>query len=191
MTQNAYPYMFNSLSRIGNDNTSIDQRNIQNMNNTNYLLENYYPACPMNQAMDFALKQPNVFYNGSHEGGIKGCEIEQNNNLKFTHITRPACKLTLTPRPFLTVPYLGKGLSNPDAEFMLKTGENNSLNKKTVNPMMEQNISEKHNYPLINEVKEYVNNSAYTIEDDAMPGWQRGGISAREHARNLDKKVKY
>ena len=45
-----------------------------------------------------------------HEGGIKGCKIEDNNELKFTHISRPACKLTLNSRPFLTVPYLGRGL---------------------------------------------------------------------------------
>ena len=31
-----YPYTFDSISRIGNDNVAIDQRNIQNMNNANY-----------------------------------------------------------------------------------------------------------------------------------------------------------
>ena len=33
----------------------------------------------MSKAQDFALTQPYVFYKGSHEGGIKGCEIEANN----------------------------------------------------------------------------------------------------------------
>ena len=78
----AYPYSFDSMSRIGNDNPAIDQRNIQNVNNANYNLENFYPACPMTKAQNFALAQPNVFYKGSHEGGIKGCEIEANNDLK-------------------------------------------------------------------------------------------------------------
>jgi len=182
MTTSVHPYSFDSMSRIGNDNTAIDQRTIQNMNNTNHTLENFYPACPMNQAIDFALNQPNVFYKGAHEGGIKGCEIESNNELKYTHISRPACKLSLTPRPFLTVPYLGKGLGDPDAEFQLRTGEN-ALNKKTVNPTMEQNFSDHHNYPLIEPLQNYVSNSAYTIENDAMAGWQRGGVSAREIAR--------
>jgi hypothetical protein len=187
MTSSVYPYTFDSVSRIGNDNTAIDQRNIQNVNNANHALENFYPVCPMNKAMDFALNQPNVFYKGAHEGGIKGCTIEQNNELKYTHISRPACKLSLTPRPFLTVPYLGKGLGDIDAEFQLRTGSND-LNKKSVNPTMEQNFSEQHNYPLIDSLQNYVSNSAYTIEDDAMKGWQRGGTSARELARNQDKK---
>ena len=38
----AYPYSFDSMSRIGNDNTAIDQRTIQNMSGANHHLENYY-----------------------------------------------------------------------------------------------------------------------------------------------------
>ena len=183
----AYPYTFDSMSRISNDNPAIDQRNVQNVNNANYNLENFYPACPMTKAQNFALAQPNVFYKGSHEGGIKGCEIEANNDLKYTHITRPACKLTLTPRPFLTVPYLGRGLGDPEEEFRIRTGQND-LNKKTVNNTMEMNFSSHRNYPLMDDLQNMVENSAYKIESDAMDGWVRGGMSAREYAREQDNK---
>tara|TARA_B110001452_G_scaffold263125_1_gene264125 strand:- start:935 stop:1504 length:570 start_codon:yes stop_codon:yes gene_type:complete len=183
----AYPYTFDALSRIGNDNVAVDQRNIQNMNNTNYTLENFYPACPMNTAIDFALNQPNVFYKGSHEGGVKGCEIETNNELKYTHITRPACKLSLAPRPYLTVPYLGRGLADPELECQLMQGEN-ALNKKTVNNTMELSFAEHKNYPLLDSLQSTVTNPSYLIEDDAFKGWVRGGMSAREYARNQDKK---
>lgn len=182
-----YPYIFDSISRIGNDNVAIDQRNIQNMTNANYRLENYYPNCPMSTAIDFATKQPQVFYNGSHEGGIKGCEIDANNELKYTHITKPACKLTLSSRPFITVPYLGKGMGDSDTEFMLRAGEN-ALNKKTVNLLMENNFTNYKNYPLIDPIKNIINNSAYKIEEDAMKGWNRSGISARNYARDQAKK---
>ena len=182
----AYPYTFDTMSRIGNDNPAIDQRNIQNINEANYNLENFYPACPMSTAIDFALSQPNVFYKGSHEGGVKGCAIEANNDLKYTHISRPACKLSLVTRPFLTVPYLGKGYGDCTIEAQLRTGQFD-LNKKTVNNTMEQCFSDYQNYPLIDSLKETVSNSAYVIEDDAMKGWQRGGMSAREYARNQTK----
>lgn len=183
----AYPYTFDSMSRIGNDNVSIDQRTIQNMNGANHHLENYYPSCPMNQAMDFALSQPNVFYKGAYEGGVKGCAIEDNNELKFTHISRPACKLTLNSRPFLTVPYLGRGLGDPEEEFRIRTGQCD-LNKKTVNNTMEMNFSDHRNYPLMDDLQTAIDNSAYKIESDAMEGWVRGGMSAREFARNQDTK---
>jgi len=189
MTTTNYPFVFDSMSRIGDDKISINQREIQNINNANHRLENYYPACPMTKAMDFALTQPNVFYKGSKEGGIKGCEIEANNELKFTHITKPACKLTLETRPFLTVPYLGRGLGDIETETRLFQGENN-VNKKTVNYTMEQNFSEYNNYPLIDSIKNSVTNPSYLIEADAMSSWVRGGTSAREIARAQDKNRK-
>jgi hypothetical protein len=93
----------------------------------------------------------------------------------------------LNPRPFLTVPYLGKGLGDIETEFQLKTGQND-LNKKTINNTMEQCFNDNANYPLLDNVKQTLNNSAYVIEDDALKGWQRGGMSAREFARSQDTK---
>ena len=182
-----YPYTFDSSSRIGNDNVAIDQRNIQNMNNANHRLENFYPHCPMNSAIDFATKQPQVFYKGGHEGGIKGCEMDANNELKYTHIPKPACKLSLVARPYLTVPYLGRGMGDSDTEFMLRSGEN-ALNKKTVNPLMENDFTGHKNYPLIDPIQKTVTNPAYLIEEDAMNGWNRAGVSARNYARDNAKK---
>ena len=187
LTNSVYPYTFDNMSRIGNDNTAIDQRNLQNLNNTNYQTQNYYPYCPMSKAIDFATQQPNVFYNGSHEGGIKGCEIEANNELKFSHINRPACKISLNARPYLTVPYLGRGLGDPELELKIKTGENYN-NRKTNNTTMEKCFSDYKNYPLMDDIKDSVTNTKYLIETDAMNGWTRGGMSAREHARSQDNK---
>ena len=177
-----YPYTFDSMSRLEYDESNLNQRNLQNVNNANYQLENYYPDCPISNAINFATQQPNVFYKGSHEGGIKGCEIETNNELKFSHISKPACKLNLTPRQFITIPYLGKGTGDPELELRLQHGEN-FVNKKTVNNMMELSFVDNENYPMIDSMKEYVSNSAYVIEDDAMSGWSRGGMSARDFAR--------
>lgn len=181
-----YPYTFDSMSRLEYDPSIVTQKNIQNVNNANYRLENYYPNCPMNNAINFATQQPNVFYKGSHEGGIKGCEIEVNSDLKFSHISKPACKIRLTPRQFITVPYLGRGLGDPELELQLKQGEN-FINKKTVNNMMESSFVNASEYPMIDSLQRYVNNSSYMIEDDAMTGWKRGGLSAREMARQQDK----
>ena len=181
----SYPYIFDSLTRLEYDSTNLDQKNLQNVNNANYRLQNFYPECPISNAINFATQQPNVFYKGSHEGGIKGCEIQTNNELKFTTLTKPACKLNLTPRQFVTVPYLGRGSGNLDIELQLKQGEN-FLNKKTLNNIMENSFVDNKNYPMIDSLQNYVNNSKYLIEDDAMTGWKRGGISAREFARQQD-----
>ena len=37
-----YNYTFDNLSRIGNDACTQDQNTIQNINSSNYLLQNYF-----------------------------------------------------------------------------------------------------------------------------------------------------
>ena len=53
---------------------------------------------------------------------------------------------------------------------------------------MENDFSEHKNYPLIEGLQNSINNSAYKIEEDAMSGWNRAGISARNFARYQAKK---
>ena len=53
---------------------------------------------------------------------------------------------------------------------------------------VKKKFSDNANYPLLDNVKQTLNNSAYIIEDDALKGWQRGGMSAREFARSQDGK---
>jgi hypothetical protein len=188
MTNSSFhSYAFDSMSRIGNDDPSIDQRNIQNKANIGYTLENFYQSCPMETAQNFALKQPNVFYRGSHEGGINGCVVDQNTELKHTILSKPACKLTLETRPFITVPYLGRGEADPELELQIRTGEN-FLNKKTVNNTTETSFIDYKNYPLLESLKNTVTNPQNLIENDAYNGWVRGGMSAREYARNQNNK---
>ena len=47
----------------------------------------------------------------------------------------------------------------------------------------EINLSEKHNYPLIDSIKQTVTNPRNLIEDSAHDGWVRGGLSSREHSK--------
>ena len=177
-----FPYTFDNLTRIGNDNCSLDQRNIQNAHSSNYMTENFYPACPMSSAIDFATNQPNVFYKGSHQMGINGCNVAENSELKYTKITKPACKISLEQRPFLTVPYLGRGIVDPVLERQIKTGDT-ELNRKSINPSSEVSHTERRNYPLLGNIEKTVTNPDNLIEESAQNGWVRGGMSSRDYTR--------
>ena len=180
-----FPYTFDNLSRIGNDSCSLDQRNIQNNSASNYVVENYYPYCPMTNAIDFATKQPNINYTGSHQVGINGCNITENSELRYTKVSKPACKINLQERPYLTVPYLGRGKVDPVLERQIRAGDK-ELNKKSLNPSTEYNLSEKHNYPLIDELRNNINDPSNYIEESADNNWIRGGMSSREYTKNLN-----
>lgn len=180
-----FPYTFDNLSRIGNDSCSLDQRNIQNYTASNYQVENFSPFCPMTNAIDFATKQPNVNYTGSHQVGINGCNISENSELRYTKVTKPACKISLQERPYLTVPYLGRGKVDPVLERQIRIGDK-ELNKKSLNPTTEANLSEKQNYPLIDDLRNTVTNPNNLIEESASSNWVRGGMSSRDFSKNLN-----
>ena len=180
-----FPYTFDNLSRIGNDSCSLDQRNIQNYNASNYRVENFYPYCPMTNAIEFATNQPNVNFTGSHQVGINGCNIDENSKLMITKVNRPACKINLQSRPYLTVPYLGRGKVDPVLERQIRVGDR-ELNKKSLNPTTEISLSEKHNYPLIDNIRSKITDPKNCIEESADRTWTRGGTSSREISRKLN-----
>ena len=176
-------YDFNNSDRLGNDFCVNDQRTIQDIKASNYLLENYYPYCPMSSAIDFATSQPNVFYHGSSPVGINGCNVNQSSELLLTKMSKPACKLTLEPRLFLTVPYLGRGAGNVTVEDDLRQGKT-VQNKRSVNNTSEVSFQSYSNCPLISEIQEKITNPKYLVEGVADENWVRGGVPSREIARN-------
>ena len=128
-----YDYTFNNNTRIGNDSCDTSQRNIQNGLSATYNLNNFFPACPMSDHIQFATSQPAMMYNGSHQVGINGCNINENSELKYTELSKHKCRISLEQRPFLTVPYLGRGKIDVEVESQIQQGKFMN-NKKSVNP---------------------------------------------------------
>ena len=82
---NVSSYLFDNMSRIGNDACSQDQNTIQNMNACDYTLQNFFASdCTMRKPIDLAISQPGVNYSGGHQVGAGGCNIDDNSN--FTYI---------------------------------------------------------------------------------------------------------
>lgn len=179
----ASDYTFNRMTNINDDSCAITQNNVENAQASSYMLDNFFPACPMNKAIDFATQQPSVFYTGSHQVGINGCNIQANSELSRTSISRPPCRLNLLQRPFATVPFLGRGRSNIHLESLLREGEL-IYNSKSSNPSSEVSYINYKNYPLIPEVQETTANAGNLIECDMASGWVRGGLPSREIARD-------
>ena len=169
-------YVFDNMSRIGNDACGLSQQNIQFLNAGNYMLQNYFIGdCNMSDPIHFATSQPGIFYEGSNQVGIGGCNIDINSNLlNGSIITHPRSKISLNQRPFITVPYLGRGECNPMLESRLIQGDVN-VNKKSVNVLSEQNCSTSYNYPMLSSV------AANMVPPDV--NGIRGGMPSREFAR--------
>lgn len=180
-----YDYTFYNLSRVGDDATDQSQRTIQNAQYNSYMLENYRPACPMKNALDFATSQVNVNVNGSYSVGIGGCNIDTNTDLTHPGLVHPRCKISLVQRPFATVPFLGRGKSDPVLEAQIQQGDL-ANNRKSLFPSSEISYTPYYNTPMIPSLSATITNPANLIEDVAADGWIRGGLSSRELIRDKD-----
>jgi len=179
-------YTFNNLCRISEDSGTNDLRSIQNTEACNYLLQNYFAQdCAMNSAKSFAVSQPCINYTGSHGMGVGGCNVDDSSNILIGSIqTKPKTRIDLFGRPFVTVPYLGRGSVDPTVESQLRQGES-ITNKRTVTRLTEKSYIHRQTVPLIPEVKSNIQNPNRMIESDAKSDWVRGGLPSRELARDV------
>ena len=180
-----YSYTFNNTTRIGQGDCGLSQRNVQNAQAATYTLDNFRPACPMTKAIDFATSQPDINFTGSHQVGIGGCNIDENSELEGLDqgLMKPKCRISLLQRPFATVPFLGRGRSDPVLESQIQQGALNS-NRKSVHPSSEMTYEVKT--PLLPSLQATVANPANLVEGVAASGWIRGGVPSRELTHDED-----
>jgi hypothetical protein len=180
-----FDYKFNNITRIGDDEGDMSQKNIQNSSSATYMLDNYRPSCPMSSAIDFATSQLNVNYTGSHPVGINGCNVDKNSSLLMTDLLKPKDRIMLIQRSFLTVPFLGRGRCDIITESQMQQGDF-ANNRKSVNPSSEISHMTYRNTPMIPSLHATITNPANLIEGVAAEGWIRGGVPSRELTRDKD-----
>ena len=180
-----YDYTFNNITRLGDDKLDLSQRSVQNSNASSYMLDNFRPACPMSSAIDFATSQPNVNFTGSHQVGIGGCNIDENSSLLLSSLNRPKGRISLLQRPYLTVPFLGRGQGDIILEAQMQQGDF-ANNKKSINPSSEISHMTYRHTPMIPSLHATISNPANLIEGVAAEGWIRGGVPSRELTRDKE-----
>jgi len=183
----ASSFTFDSMSRIGNDQCSMDQNTIQNVEACNYLLENYGANDGgMNRQIKFATSQPGIFYSGGNSMAVNGSNVDQSNSLLLGSINaHPRCRIDLFQRPFATVPFLGRGSVDPILEAQMQQGEL-LTNRRTVNRLAEQSYAKYVNTPMLKSVHDRVTDPRYCVEGVASSGWVRGGVPSRDLNREVN-----
>jgi len=175
---NTSSYLFNSMGRIGIDVTDQTSQNLYNTRFANYTVANYFSEINNGSEVNFATQQPTVMINARN--GVSSDLIDNYSYImNNTESERPLEKLNLNQRPFVTVPYLGKGYGDPTLEAQLQQGQIVS-DKKSVSTVSEMSYMDYSSYPMMDDLKNRIGNPSYSIEESAMDGWVRGGTSARE-----------
>jgi hypothetical protein len=182
-----YPYTFNGTSRLRNDNTDKSQQTVMNTKFNNYMLSTYFSDSLSNDHVTFATKQPAMMFTGSNGGASAGVnaftvDVDSQLNIKKEN-ARALEKLSLQQRPFLTIPYLGRGSCDTVLESQLKQGDI-VANKKSVSTITEQSFMNNQMYPLIDSIKDTITNPKFLVQESALDGWTRGGSATREEAKS-------
>lgn len=183
-----YNYTFDNLSRLGDDVCYNTERQKQNTSYSSYNVTNFFANnCGLQNQIEFATSQPNIFINGGYgNSGVGGCNINNDSQLRIGgEQNNPKCRISLFTRPFTTVPYLGKGPHNPVQESRLQQGDY-ITNKKSCNTTTEMSHIDYRHTPMIPSLRASVTNPANLVEGVASEGWIRGGLPSRELIRDQD-----
>jgi hypothetical protein len=188
MTDVTNSYLFNNLGHISSDFSDQSQKNIHNTKFANYTISNFFNERASSQYIDFATSYPTMMASGTNGGaGLNPQYVDVDSALALGGDNeRPLEKLQLFPRPFLTVPYLGKGAGDPTLESQLQQGESVS-DKKSVSTVAESlygNYS--YDYPLLESKKTQFANPANSMQELALAGWERGGSATRDFGYGVD-----
>lgn len=170
-------YTFNQSGRLGAEPVDQSQQTLQNTKYLTSVLNPYLSDKSDRGFVQFATQYPGMMVSGTNGGlGLGGESVVHESNLLWkSDPQRPQEKLSLQTRPFLTVPYLGRGSCDPTLESQLFQGET-VRGKKSVTTVMEQNFFPLDQYPMDSAKRA---NAGNTVEEMALDGWARGGKSSR------------
>jgi len=180
-------YTFYNMARIGADAVDNTQRNIYNTRMTGYTLSNYFSDSASDGHVRFATEYPNMMYSALNGGTSVNSSLIDVDTLLLVKKTndRSLEKLSLEQRPFLTVPYLGRGSCDPMLETQMLQGEN-THGLKSTSTIMDKSFMNYALYPTDQEMERHVSNAKYTVEEAAMDGWVRGGVASRKWMNDQD-----
>lgn len=174
-----HSYSFHSNERIRNDGTDKSQKSVMNTKFNNYMMSNYFSDSRSDDHINFATAQAGFMFNSGGVYGTTSSTVDVDNNLSIMRQNaRSLEKLSLQTRPFVAVPYLGRGSCDPALESQLMQGDLVS-NKKSVSTISEQSFMNNQMYPLLDSIKETITNPKYLVQEAALDGWTRGGSATR------------
>jgi hypothetical protein len=174
-------FEINRLSRVRDDLCGIEQYYKQSVGPGDYQVTNLVPdAKKVNPlSVDQLLIYPREGY------GLNNRSIDADSILRNQpEFKNNRCIIRNQARPFATVPYMGGGRGNPDVESLLLHSEQVRQGKEC-GTVTEEFFDQQYT-PLIQTVKENIQNPKNLVPEVAANGWIRGGIPSRSYIRDVN-----
>lgn len=175
----------NMRASLNSDSSTINHEVNQSQGPGNYLVDNTFSCdCGLEKAKELQLKQPNVNITGGFGWmGENGCLIDNDSNIRSNNLTN--MKYINQLDTVNNSGFFGKGPYKVDVESEIR----DSLiikEKRTCGPLSGVSTLDYTLTPMIDRLKEEVQNSKHIIPEDSMDSWIRGGLPSRQIVRNKE-----
>lgn len=169
---------------LKDDKCTIMDNSEQSIAPGNYMLSNFNICdCKIDDVIDIATENPNLVFRDGY--GVSDCVIDESNKIRVGKVRKyPKCTQQLFERPYLTVPYMGRGSGNSNIETKLLPGEDTSQ-KRPCNSLAGVSIDNQF-IPLVKNLKDNVQDPQNIIQEVADDKWIRGGIPSRQFVKDID-----
>jgi hypothetical protein len=174
----------NSRARIEEDNCYHTVRDMQNISCADYMVKSFNDCeCPAKNIRDIAMNEPTItFRDGYGWSSVDGCNIDADSKVRNApNLTNLKYIQQLYTRPYATVPFMGRGVTDPVLENIMITGEDTSQ-KKQCNTLSGIYIDRFD--PLVPCLKDNVQNPIHLVTEVVRPDWIWGGLPSRDLIRN-------
>lgn len=177
-------------TRLNQDKCFLDAKTKQSLTHGYYNIQNYNDKqCAIPNVKCIADQQPDLYYkDGYGSVGMNGCIVDADSMAKNGILmTNMRCKNQLFEPPYLTTPYMARGLGDSCIEDSLLEGEDTSQ-KRQCNTLSEITIDNFFT-PLMPSVKSS-QEPKHLVQEMSDKGWVRGGVPSRQIIRNINYKYK-
>ena len=177
-------YNLHKRTHAHDDPCYLDIHTGQSRGPGNYQLSNHFQCeCLIPDAVQTATENPAIFFKNGVD--IGGCVVDDSSKLRIGKTRKfPRCPDQLFTRPYLTVPFMGRGSGNMKLESRIVPGEDTSA-KRQCNVL--SGVSIPHFFtPLVPHLKDNVQNPDHIVEETVDDNWIRGGAPSRLIIRDVD-----
>lgn len=122
------------LTRLSQDSTYANRRDSESSKPGTYQSRNLHDCnCEAPYTKELSLQHPDTYYrDGNGWTSNNGCNIDNDSKLRNSrNLTNTKEIHQLMERPFLTVPYMGRGEGNTCIESSIRPGEHTMQHKST------------------------------------------------------------
>ena len=175
---------FRSFTKAHDDVCYITEQTKQSMGPGAYQVSNHYRCdCSIPDVVDKATSVPLVYFQNGY--GVAGCVVDDSSSLRVGKAkNNPKCPIQLFERPYLTVPYMGRGVGDQNLETQLLPGEP-TKERRQCNTLSGITI-ENYFTPLVDHLRENVQDPIHIVPEYVQDGWIRGGSNTRLIVRDVD-----